>query len=75
MLPWRMRGKVFVLDKGTWIDQEYKPEMQEWRVWPLTRDSEEYKRVLRDEPALKEFFDKGPILIVWKNRTIYKVLK
>jgi hypothetical protein len=74
-MTWRMRGKVFVFDKGTWIDQEYKPEMQEWRVWPLTRDSEEYKRVLRDEPVLKEFFDKGPILIVWKNRTIYKVLK
>jgi len=74
-LTWRMRGKVFVFDKGTWIDQEYKPEMQEWRCFALTRDSDEYKRVLRDEPLLKEFFDKGPILIVWKNRKIYKVLK
>jgi hypothetical protein len=73
ILQWR--GKVFLRVKGMWIDQEYKPEMQEWRVRPLTRDSEEYKRVLRNEPVLKEFFDKGPILIVWKNRTIYKVLK
>jgi len=73
-LLWPWRGKVFRLVKGTWIDQEYKPEMQEWRRWTLTRDSEQYKRVLRDEPLLKEFFDKGPILIVWKNR-IYKVLK
>jgi hypothetical protein len=75
LLVWRVRGKVFRFEKGTWIDQEYKPEMQEWRRWTLTRDSDEYKRVLRAEPLLKEFFDKGPILIVWKNNTIYKVLK
>jgi len=70
----RWRGKVFLRVKGMWIDQEYKPEMQEWRCFVLPRGSEQYKRVLRDEPVLKEFFDKGPILIVWKNR-IYKVLK
>ncbi|HEV2667240.1 MAG TPA: zf-HC2 domain-containing protein [Blastocatellia bacterium] len=70
----RMRGKVFHFDKGMWIDQEYKPEMQEWRRWTLARGSDQYKRVLADEPQLKEFFDLGPILIVWKNR-IYKVLK
>jgi hypothetical protein len=75
LMVWRVRGKVFRFEKGMWIDQEYKPEMQEWRRWTLTRDSEQYKRVLRDEPLLKEFFDKGPILIVWKNNTIYKVLK
>src|SRR5262245_28381766 len=70
----RMRGKVFHFDKGMWIDQEYKPEMQEWRRWTLKRGSEEYKKVLASDPLLKEFFDLGPILIVWKNR-IYKVLK
>jgi Putative zinc-finger len=74
VLPWRWRGKVFRRGKGMWIDQEYKPEMQEWRLFVLPRGSEQYKRVLRDEPLLKEFFDKAPILIVWKNR-IYKVLK
>jgi putative zinc finger protein len=73
-LVWPWRGKVFLRVKGMWIDQEYKPEMQEWRLFVLPRGSEEYKRALRDEPMLKEFFDKGPILIVWKNR-IYKVLK
>jgi hypothetical protein len=73
-LVWRVRDKVFLFDKGMWIDQEYRSEMQEWRLWPLTRDSEAYKQVLADEPLLKEFFDHGPILIVWKNR-IYKVLK
>jgi hypothetical protein len=73
-LVWRFRGKVFVFDKGTWVDQEYKPEMQEWRRWTLTRGSEQYKQVLTGEPQLKEFFDHGPILIVWKNQ-IYKVQK
>jgi hypothetical protein len=73
-MVWPFRGKVFIFKKGTWVDQEYKPEMQEWRRFSLTRGSDEFKRVLKDEPQLKEFFDKGPILIVWKNR-IYKVLK
>jgi hypothetical protein len=70
----RFHGKVFLIVKGTWIDQDYKPETQEWRVFSLPRGSDEYKRVLASEPQLKEFFDKGPILIVWKNQ-IYKVLK
>jgi hypothetical protein len=74
ILVWRFQGKVFLFVKGTWIDQDYKPEMQEWRRFSLTRGSDEYKRVLASEPQLKEFFDKGPILIVWKNQ-IYKVLK
>jgi len=74
LMIWRIRGKVFRFEKDTWVDQEYKPEMQEWRRWTLTRGSDQYKRVLADEPLLKIFFDHGPILIVWKNR-IYKVLK
>ena len=57
-----------------WIDREYDFEKQKWNVWTLPRDSEAYKKVLADEPLLKEFFDHGPILIVWKNR-VYKVLK
>jgi len=73
-MVWRIRGKVFRFEKDMWVDQEYKPEMQEWRRWTLKRGSDQYKRVLADEPLLKEFFDHGPILIVWKNR-IYKVLK
>src|SRR5262249_7630122 len=50
-LVWPWRGKVFLRVKGMWIDQEYKPEMQEWRCIALPRDSEQYKRVLRDEPV------------------------
>ncbi len=69
-----IRNKVFRFEKGTLIDREYNSDMQKWRVWTLKPGSELYKKVLADEPLLKEFFDRGPILIVWKNR-IYKVLK
>jgi len=79
-----IRDKIFCFEKckgpdlekirGMWIDREYDFEKQKWNVWTLTRDSEAYKKVLADEPLLKEFFDHGPILIVWKNR-VYKVLK
>jgi len=79
-----IRDKIFCFEKckgpdlekfrGMWIDREYDFEKQKWNLWTLRRDSEEYKQVLADEPLLKEFFDHGPILIVWKNR-VYKVLK
>jgi hypothetical protein len=69
-----IRGKLFNFEKGMLTDREYKPEMQKWNVWTLERGSEEYKKVLGDEPRLKEFFDRAPILIVWRDR-IYKVLK
>jgi hypothetical protein len=69
-----IRGKIFDFKRGMLIDREYKPEMQKWNVWTLERGSEEYKKVLGDEPLLKEFFDQAPILIVWRDR-IYKVLK
>jgi hypothetical protein len=82
--PIMIRDKIFCFEKckgpdlekirGMWIDREYDFEKQKWNIWTLTRDSEAYKKVLADEPLLKEFFDHGPILIVWKNR-IYKVLK
>jgi hypothetical protein len=79
-----IRDKTFCYEKckgpdlekirGMWIDREYDFEKQKWNLWTLKRGSEEYKQVLADEPLLKEFFDHGPILIVWKNR-VYKVLK
>ncbi len=79
-----IRDKIFCFEKckgpdlekfrGMWIDREYDFEKQKWNLRTLRRGSEEYKQVLADEPLLKEFFDHGPILIVWKNR-VYKVLK
>lgn len=67
-----IRDKVFRFEDGMWIDQAYKPEMQEWRVWNLTRGSKEYEQVLAKEPLLKEFFVRAPIIVVWNNK-IYKV--
>jgi hypothetical protein len=67
----RIRDKVFRFEKDMWIDQAYKPEMQ-WRVLKLTRGSKQYEQVLSNDPSLKEFFDHGPMIIVWKDK-IYKV--
>jgi hypothetical protein len=68
----RIRDKVFRFDRNMWIDQAYKPEIMKWRVLKLTRGSKEYEQVLVNDPQLKEFFDHGPILVVWGNK-IYKV--
>jgi hypothetical protein len=69
----KINGKIFHLEKGVLIDQEYKPEMEKWARW-LRPDSKEYKEILEKDPSLTVFFERGPILIVWKNG-IYKVLK
>jgi hypothetical protein len=69
----KINGKIFHRVKGVLIDQEYKPEMDQWTRW-LKRDSKEYKEILEKDPSLTVFFERGPILIVWKNG-IYKILK
>ncbi len=72
LLTIRVRDKVLSYQSGMWIDSAYKPEMA-WRVTKLVRDSEEYNQVLAAEPQLKEYFDRGSIIIIWKNK-IYKVV-
>ncbi|MGH9768767.1 MAG: hypothetical protein ACREAB_15155 [Blastocatellia bacterium] len=69
----RIRDKVFRFnpDLKMWIDEEYKDEML-WRVTTLKRDSAGYEQVLAKNPLLKEFFDRGPILVIWKDK-IYRV--
>ncbi len=70
-----IRDKEFRYDRDRkmWIDRAYKPELQRWRLWPLKRGTKEYEQVLAADPQLKEFFDRAPIIIVWKNGKIYKV--
>ena len=68
----RIRDRVFYFANGTWIDNEYKPEMA-WRVTKLVRDSAEYERVLAEEPGLKAYFVKGAITVIWRDK-IYKVV-
>jgi len=69
----RIRDKVFRFEQNMWIDQAYRPQVARWRVTKLVRGSKEYERVLADDPQLKEFFDHGPIIIVWKDK-IYRVV-
>ena len=69
----RIRDKVFRFEQNMWIDQTYRPAVARWRVTKLVRGSKEYERVLADDPQLKEFFDQGPIIIVWKDK-IYRVV-
>jgi hypothetical protein len=72
-LTMRIRDKVFRFEQNMWIDQAYRPEVARWRVTRLVRGSKEFERVLADDPQLKEFFDQGPIIIVWKDK-IYRVV-
>jgi hypothetical protein len=67
-----LRGKTFRHVRGVWIDDQYDAEMSAWRLTWLRRGSEAYSRVLAEEPQLKEFFDFGPIIIVWQDK-IYRV--
>jgi hypothetical protein len=55
-----------------WIDEAYRKETMEFRLLRLERGSKAYEDVLAKEPQLREFFDHGPILVVWKNK-IYRV--
>jgi hypothetical protein len=68
----RINDKLFRFERGVLVDQAYKDEMQ-WRVLKLVRGSREYEQVLAAEPQLKEFFARGAILIIWKDK-IYKVV-
>jgi hypothetical protein len=72
LLAIRVRDKVFNFRGGMWIDQAYKVDMA-WRITKLVQDSDEYKRVLADEPQLKDFFERGSVIVVWKDK-IYKVV-
>jgi hypothetical protein len=67
-----LRGKTFRYVRGVWIDDQYDAEMSAWRLTWLKRGSEAYKRVLAEEPQLREFFDFGPIIVVWRDK-IYRV--
>jgi hypothetical protein len=72
MLTHRIQNRIFHYQDGVWVDHEYKPEMQ-WRVTKLVRGTEEFDRVLKEEPELKPFFEKESIIVIWHDK-IYKVV-
>lgn len=69
----RFHNRVFRFENGVWVDQEYKDDLMKWRVTKLIAGSEEFKQVLAAEPQLKAYFDKAPILVIWRDK-IYKVI-
>jgi hypothetical protein len=68
----RFHNRVFRFENGVWVDQEYRDDLMKWRVTKLIAGSEEFKQVLAAEPQLKAYFDKAPILVIWRDK-IYKV--
>ena len=71
-LPTRKIGeKTFRLERGVWLDNDYKPEDTLPRV-QLKPNSREFKRILKDLPALKQFFNLGQVTVVWLGK-IYEV--
>ncbi len=69
----RIHSRVFRFENGAWVDNEYKDELMKWRVTRLVRGSDEFNEVLADTPQLKPYFDKSPILVIWRDK-IYKVV-
>jgi hypothetical protein len=72
LLSIRVHDKVFNFHAGMWVDQAYRPDMA-WRVTKLVQDSDDYKRVLAEDPQLKDFFERGSVIVVWKDK-IYKIV-
>jgi len=72
LLSIRVHDKVFNFQAGMWVDQAYKSDMA-WRVIKLVQESDDYKRVLADDPQLKDFFERGSVIVVWKDK-IYKIV-
>ncbi|MBO0719610.1 MAG: zf-HC2 domain-containing protein [Blastocatellia bacterium] len=67
-----LRGKTFRYIRGVWVDDKFDSEMSAWRITWLRKGSEQYNRVLTEEPQLADFFEFGPIIIVWQDK-IYRV--
>lgn len=71
-----INGRTFTrenrIEGGIWVDQEYN--RLAWRgLTQLVQGTNEYERVLKTEPQLQPFFEKAPIIVVWRDR-IYKVV-
>ncbi len=68
----KVRDKTFYFERGIWVDQSFKQNTMAWRITRISRGSREYERIIADEPLLKEFFDLGQVIVVWRER-VYRV--
>jgi Putative zinc-finger len=67
-----IRGKTFWHQRNIWVDREYNPEKMYWRVKRLAMGSQEFERVLAEEPQLQEFFKLAPVIVVWRDK-VYRI--
>jgi hypothetical protein len=61
-------GRRFQKKGGVWIDTEYDSSKESVT---LTRNSEQYRALVADEPSIKTIADEleGEIIVVWKGHT------
>lgn len=68
----RIGGKTFYLSNNVWNDSEYKPDAKLPMV-KLKFASDEYYKLLKDEPRLADFLAQGVnVTVVW-NGKVYQV--
>lgn len=70
-------GKTFLLKSGAWIDQEYvnNTKAKSLKKIELKKGSDDYKKALTTDPALKSYFDIGASVTVIYKDTIYIISK
>jgi len=74
LLITNVRHKTFKFRRdGFWVDTEYNPGRDMYRVTHIKRGTKDFESLLSKEPQLKDFFDDlGNIIIVWRDE-IYRV--
>lgn len=65
--------KTFRLENSVWVDSQYHPD-QELPVTRLQYNSEAYEKILRDNSALKPYFELKSVTVVWQGK-VYEVRK
>ena len=62
-------GKNFSFENNRWMDTQLTSGMPEIR---LKRNSDEYKKVLKDIPELKQYFELKTVTVAWQGKA-YRV--
>lgn len=71
----RVGSKTFVLDNksGAWIDEQYREVGKGLPVVKLVVDSEDYRKLVKEQPKLKPYFEIGRRVIVVSNNLVYSI--
>ena len=68
----RIAGKTFYLNNNAWQDSEFKAEAKLPEV-KIKFASDDYYKLLKDEPRLTEFLSQGTNVVVVWNKKVYRV--